>query len=134
MTDRGIETRPARRTALVASELNRYSADIVALSETRLANSGQIEEVGTGFTFFWVGKTEAENRESGVGFAIRTSLVAELDELPVGVNDRMMTLRINVGHGRFATLISVYAPTMTYPEENKLLFYSQMRHVLRSIP
>ena len=134
MTDRGIETRPARRTALVASELNRYSADIVALSETRLANSGQIEEVGTGFTFFWVGKTEAENRESGVGFAIRTSLVAELDELPVGVNDRMMTLRINVGHGRFATLISVYAPTMTYPEENKLLFYSYMRHVLRSIP
>lgn len=47
--------RPERRTALVGRELVRYNVDIAALSETRLANTGQLTEVGAGYTFFWSG-------------------------------------------------------------------------------
>ncbi|KAK2193389.1 hypothetical protein NP493_13g03002 [Ridgeia piscesae] len=34
----------------------------------------------------------------------------------------------------FATIISVYAPTMTYPDENKEVFYNQLASVLSGIP
>ena len=44
---------PSRRPALAAAKLNRYSIDIAALSETRLADEGSLTEVGEGYTFFW---------------------------------------------------------------------------------
>ena len=34
----------------------------------------------------------------------------------------------------FATIISVYAPTMTNPDENKEAFYNQLASVLNGIP
>ena len=46
--------RPQRRTALVGRELGRYGIEIAALSETRLAEIGEIKEVGAGYTFFGV--------------------------------------------------------------------------------
>ena len=42
-----------RKTAIVADELMRLRVDVAALSETRLADQGQISEKG--FTFFWSG-------------------------------------------------------------------------------
>ena len=108
--------------------------DIVAISETQLADNGQVEEVGEGFTYFWKGKPKDEDRESGVGFAIRSSLVQKLEELPVGINDRIISLRLSISKDRYATLLSIYAPTMTNPEEDKTAFYSQLREVLRSVP
>jgi len=45
--------RPARRTALIATELCRYDVDIAALSETRLADEGSLSEADGGYTFFW---------------------------------------------------------------------------------
>ena len=45
-------SRPERRTALIASELGRLGIDIACLSETRLADEGRIDEVGSGYSFF----------------------------------------------------------------------------------
>ena len=50
--DRKDCVRPARRTALIGLELQRYNIDIAALSETRLADTGSITEVGAGYIFF----------------------------------------------------------------------------------
>ncbi len=111
-----------RRTALVAAELNRYDIEIAALSETRLPESGQLVEVGSGFTFFWKGKGEKEKREAGVGFAISTALANKLEELPVGISERLMTLRLHLGKGRYVTILSVYAPTLTSNEETYYTF------------
>ena len=47
--------RPARRTAFIAQELNRYKIDIAALSETRLADEGSITVDLGGYTFFLEG-------------------------------------------------------------------------------
>lgn len=87
LLDRDDADRPQRRTALVAKELARYNIDIAALSETRLAEEGSICEPEGGYTFFWRGKPEEEDRTHGVGFAIRNSLVQMLPDLPTSINE-----------------------------------------------
>ena len=103
---------PSRRPALAAAKLNRYSIDIAALSETRLADEGSLTEVGERYTFFWKGLPEAFPRIHGVGFAIRSTLLPQ-PETPVAVSERLMILRIPLIKGRFMTLVSAYAPTLT---------------------
>nr|VZI06552.1 unnamed protein product [Spirometra erinaceieuropaei] len=58
--------RPERRTALVTQELALYKMDIAALSEGRFSEQGQLEEVGSGHTFFWSGRPKAERLNAGV--------------------------------------------------------------------
>jgi len=132
--DREGSGRPERRTALVAQELQRYRIDIAALSETRLADTGEITEVGSGYTFFWSGKPQEEHREAGVGFAVRTSLVKSLESLPRGINDRLMGMRIPLKGKQQLTLISAYAPTMSYTQEEKEQFYESLSEMIRSVP
>ena len=54
--------------------------------------------------------------------------------LPKGINDRLMTLRIPLQYGRYVTIISAYAPTMTNPDEVKERFYSELNDVIHSTP
>ena len=126
--------RPERRTALVARELARYNADIVALSETRFAEIGQLTEIGGGYTFFWSGRSSKVRRESGVGFAVKSHLVKKLSSLPQGVNDRLMTLQLQLRGNKQATLISAYAPTMTNPDEVKDKFYEELESLINKVP
>ena len=125
--------RPERRTALIGKELKRYNLDIVALSETRLSESGSREELESGYTFFWKGKPEGVRREAGVGFAIRSSLVSHLSDLPNGISERLMSLRIPLKHNRFMTLISVYAPTLTSSQEDIDNFYADLKSTVQKV-
>ena len=84
LMDRDNAPRPQRRTALVAKELLRYNIDTAGLSETRLAEKGSITELASGYTFFWKGKGQQEDRIHGVSLAIRTKLMKQLPDLPVG--------------------------------------------------
>ena len=112
MMDDDKSDRPERRTAFIARELRGHDIDIAALQETRLPDEGQLTEVGGGYTFFWKGLPTASKRMYGVGFAIKTEIIRNLNHLPVGVNERLMTLQLNLGDNRKATLISAYAPTL----------------------
>ena len=134
LMDTKNSNRPERMTAIVGHELSRYNIDIAALSETRLADTGDLTEVGAGYTFFWSGKAKDEPRESGVGFAIRTALVSKLETLPRGLTDRLMTLRILLAGNTNLTIISAYAPTMAYSEEEKEVFYQLLSNTLHSVP
>ena len=69
-----------------------------------------------------------------MGFAIKKDIVAKLTEMPRPVSDRIMTMRLPLSKDNFATIISVYAPTMTNPDENKEAFYKQLASVLSGIP
>nr|VZI17787.1 unnamed protein product [Spirometra erinaceieuropaei] len=116
LPDNPRSNRRERRTALVAQELARYKVDIAALSETRFSEQGQLEEVGAGYTFFMSGRPKAERRDASVAFAIRNDIVGRVPSLPQGINDRLMSLRLPLrGGGKFSTIISAYAPTMTNP-------------------
>ena len=64
-----------------------------------------------------------ERREAGVGFAIKTEL-DKLSGLPKGINDRLMILRLPLAGNKHATILSVYAPTTTNPDEVKDKFYN----------
>nr|VZI36914.1 unnamed protein product [Spirometra erinaceieuropaei] len=75
MEDNPSSNRSERRTALVARELTRYKVGITALSETRLSDQGQLEEVGAGYTFFCGGRSRAERRDAGVAFALQNDIV-----------------------------------------------------------
>ena len=44
-----------------------------------------------------------------------------------------MNLRLQLQGGRYATVISVYAPTMSYTEDDILLFYSHLRQLLSGV-
>ena len=53
----------------------RFGVDVAALSETRLADVGGVEEIGSGYTFYWQGKEANNARICGVGFAVKTEIV-----------------------------------------------------------
>ena len=132
LVDRDNSARPERRTALIAKELARYRIDIAALSETRLADEGILKEDGGGYTFFWRGKPEAEERLHGVGFAVRTNLMKSTPSLPVGINERLMKLRLPLTKSRHLNIISAYAPTLTKSDETKEKFYEDLDQLIRS--
>ena len=115
-------------------ELARYRVQSAALSETRLADENQLSEVHTGYTFFWIGRKQDERREAGAEFAIKFNLVNKLVSPPRGINDRLMTVRLPLSKKRYATLISVYAPTMTSPDSVKEKFYEDLQAAIASVP
>nr|VZH89456.1 unnamed protein product [Spirometra erinaceieuropaei] len=83
---------------------------IAALSETRFSEQGQLEEVSTGYTFFWSRRPRAERRDACVAFAIRNDIVGRLPHLLLGSNARLMSPHPSLGGGKYATFISIYAP------------------------
>ena len=131
LIDRAGSKRPERQTALVAKELSRYNIDIAALCETPLAQNDSI--LAHGYTFFWSGKAETDRRESGVGFAIKNSIARDLEQDPSPITDRIMIMRLPLQKKTFVTIVSVYAPTMTNPEENKEEFYSDLRGTIKNV-
>ncbi|BHF80409.1 hypothetical protein SprV_0702353600 [Sparganum proliferum] len=134
LLDNPRSNRPERRTALVARELARYKVEIAALSETRFSEQGQLEEVGAGYTFFWSGRPRTERRDAGVAFAIRNDIVGRLPCLPQGINDRLMSLRLPLRRGgKFATIISAYAPPMTSPMAARDKFYEDLHALLTTV-
>ncbi|BHF85580.1 hypothetical protein SprV_1002874800 [Sparganum proliferum] len=134
LLDNPRSNRPERRTALVARELARYKVDIAALSETRFSEQGQLEEVGAGYTFFWSGRPRTERRDAGVAFAIWNDIVGRLPCLPQGINDRLMSLRLPLRRGgKFATIISAYAPPLTSPMAARDKFYEDLHALLATV-
>ena len=113
-------------------EFAKYNIDISALCEKRFSESSSLIDLE--YSFFWSGKPEGDRREAGVGFAIKKNIVTKLTEMPRPVSDRIMAMGLPLSKDNFATIISVYAPTMTNPDENKEAFYNQLASVLSGIP
>lgn len=108
---------------MVAAELKRYNIDIAALSETRLLGEGSLKEEGEGYTFFWRGYPAGGQHLHGVGLAIKNSILPNLTETPVGISERLMSLRFPLAGKEYATIFSAYAPTL--PSEK------EVRHLMR---
>ena len=102
----------------------------MALSETRLTGEGNVSDGD--YTFFWKGKPHGNKKESGMAFSVKTSLLSYLEELPCGINDRILSMR--VPRGQYATFVSVYAPSLHTSEETKMAFYQGLRQLVAKIP
>lgn len=83
--------------------------------------------------FFWKGTPASEPRRSGIGFAIKNTLATKLTEHPIGVSDRVMTLRLPFGNDSFINLISVYAPTLDKSDDIKDKFYEELSSVISKL-
>nr|VZH99654.1 unnamed protein product [Spirometra erinaceieuropaei] len=95
---------------------------------------GQLKEVGAGYIFFWSVRPKAERRDTGVAFAIRNDIVGRLPCLPQGINDLLMSLRLPFRRGKFVTIISAYAPTMTNPDAVREKLYEDLHALLATVP
>ena len=96
--------------------------------------SSQSLVVSTTWNTLFSGVANPKKKEgSQRGFAIKRDIVTELTELPRPASERIMTMRLPLSKDNFATIISVYASTMTNPDENKEAFYSQLASVLSGI-
>ena len=124
--------RPQRRSALIAKEMTENGIVIAALQETRLSGEGHLKEQS--HTFYWKGLPEGEPRVAGVAFAISDWLIPKLSELPVCISEQIIMLRLSLADNCFVTIINVYAPTMTHTEEEKEMFYEQLRQITNRIP
>ena len=58
-----------------------------------------------------LGRTRTNRHLSGVGFMVKLSIATELQNLPVGHSDRIMSLRLPIPD-KFATVLSVYTHTL----------------------
>nr|VZI38961.1 unnamed protein product [Spirometra erinaceieuropaei] len=75
-----------------------------------------------------------ERRDAGVAFAIRNDIVERLPCLPQGINDRLMSQRLPLRRGgKFVTIISAYAPTMTDPDAVRDKFYEDLHALLATV-
>ncbi|KAG7298212.1 hypothetical protein JYU34_019023 [Plutella xylostella] len=133
LLDRDTNLCPERKTAIVARELRRYNVDIAALSETHLAEEGQLTEHGGGYTFYWKGTAASEPRRSGVGFAIKNEIAKGLDECPVYISDRVISLRLHLDNDNCLNILSVYAPTLDKDDEDKEKFYEELSDAIAKI-
>ncbi|BHF74133.1 hypothetical protein SprV_0401721700 [Sparganum proliferum] len=80
------------------------------------------------------GGSGAERRDAGVAFAIRNDIVGRLPCLPQGINDRLMSLRLPLRRGgKYATIISAYAPPMTSPDAPRDKFYEDLHALLATV-
>ncbi|KAL8612440.1 hypothetical protein ACOMHN_058568 [Nucella lapillus] len=129
---RETSNRSERRTALIARELARYCIDIAAISETRLEDEGSVAEPKGGYTFFWKGKGQDEERIHGVGLAIKSTLLRQLPDLHTAINERLMNLRFSMNRSRHVTVISAYAPTLTSSDEAKDTFYEELNTLVKA--
>lgn len=126
--------RHERRTAIIGRELARYNIDIAALSETRISAESQLIEVGAGYTFYTIGQPEGSPRQAGVGFAIKSSLIPQLEEQPKGINPRLMSMKLRLRYGHSAVLLSAYAPTMLATDHEKEVFYENLNAAINAVP
>ena len=69
----------------------------------------------------------------GIGFAIRTALISQLEQRPQGLLPRLMTMKLHLKRGRSAILISAYATTMSNDDADKEDFYDHLSSVLRTV-
>ncbi|XP_076041841.1 uncharacterized protein LOC143025721 [Oratosquilla oratoria] len=120
----------ARKTAVISSELLRLQVDITALQETRLADSGTLDEWE--LIFFWHGKSAEDRREHAVGFAVRNTFLSMVEPRNKG-SEYQMTLRLHNSKGP-VTLINAYAPTLTSTAETKKEFYVKISNIVKNIP
>ena len=64
---------------------------------------------------------------------IRTSIARKLQNLPVGHSDGIMFLRLPIQDNKFATVLSVYAPTLQAETAVKEAFYCNLHNLLQQV-
>jgi hypothetical protein len=65
---------------------------------------------------------------------VRNDVLKKMNSLPKAISDRIIVMRLPLSNNKFATIISTYAPTMTYPEPEKEEYYRSLSDVVGRVP
>ncbi|BHF85552.1 hypothetical protein SprV_1002871900 [Sparganum proliferum] len=76
----------------------------------------------------------AKRRDAGVTFAILNDIVGRLPCLPLGINDRLMSLRFSYCGGEITILVNIFAPPISSPDETRNKFYAELHTLPASEP
>ena len=77
--------------------------------------------------FFWIGKSDHDLRKFGIWFAIRSSIVHKLEEDLLGINERLMSLRLNLGKDFYVPVFNVFTPRLNNSEDK----INELSNILR---
>ena len=131
MLDSADSNRPPRRSHLVAHELSRLNIDIAALNELRLtADTGSLNEHGAGCTIYRSGKLQSEQCLSGAGFMIKDTMASNMENLPTGHSDHIISMRLPLKKKQCVTHFSVYCPTLQAEPSDKDKFFTDLRNLV----
>lgn len=99
---------------IIVNLLSQQNIIIAALQETRLPGSGHLQEVESGYAYYWIGKSLDEERESGVCFAIRSNLTRQFESLPVGISIRLMLLHGKISKNLYWLFFLILSQLITF--------------------
>ena len=130
MTDRERAQAPPRRTAMIAAELEKVKADVVALTETRIPGEGETQEGS--ISIFWKGFDIGHEKQgtAGVGIALSQRATDLLMETPNRISPRLMTAKFS---NKLYVIVG-YAPTHQRPDTEKEKFYDELQKAIDATP
>ena len=114
------------RSEEVVEMVDRRQLDVCCLQETRWKGDGATT-IGR-YKFLWAGSREGKG---GVGFLVRESWVDKVLQVK-RCSERIMVLRIRVGK-LVLCVVSVYAPQVGRPMEEKEEFFASLGEVLSAV-
>ena len=111
--------------SLLSSELKRLDIGIVALSQVRRTDCGEI--MAGGYTYYWSGRSDGHHAQ-GVAVAVSNKLTPMIIEV-TPVNECIMRHRIGHSLG-VISLVSGYAPTEVSDLTVRDAFYATLESVV----
>lgn len=115
-----LETRPERRSTLVAKELKKYNMDVIALPKQDFLVKSTTLNLLVVTLFTGVEKSRVARKKLVLVLPLKLSLVDRLNKLSCDVSNGLDSMRFTFIKNWDMTIISVYAPTMYAGEDEKL--------------
>lgn len=72
-----------------------------------------------------VERQKKKGREAGVGLAMKNSIPPYLEQEPIAINERIVTMRLALRKNGYTTIVNAYAPAMTNPGKEREMYPSR---------
>lgn len=99
-----------------------------------VTDEGQLTENNGSYIFFWKGEPSTDRKIHSVGLAIKTELVKNMNQLPLGVKEWVVTLKLNRCDNGKETFIAALDPTLLADQNQNQEFYNDLNAMLAQVP